>query len=73
MEKYFFHHLRVGDFEVPKDLFNSFVELSTHPDSKGNRRFILHTAFSDEEPNIIYYYLWSRNSDFYYFGYVERL
>ena len=51
MEKYFFHHLRVGDFEVPKDLFNSFVELATHPDSKGISRFILHTAYSDEDPN----------------------
>lgn len=72
MKHYYFHHIRVGDFEIPKDLFNSIVELATHPDKDGNRRFILHTAASDDDPGTIYYYFWSRNSDFFYFGYVSE-
>lgn len=72
MKHYYFHHIRVGDFEITQDLFNSIVVLATHPDKDGNRRFILHTSVSDDDPDTIYYYFWSRYSDFFYFGYVSE-
>ena len=41
MDHYFFHHFRVGDFEVPQELFDSLLLMIEQPDNKGHRRFTL--------------------------------
>lgn len=70
---FYFHHFRVGDFEIPEDLFKSTVDMITKKDSDGNQRFYLHLATDPREENVTYYYVWSQNSDFLYLGYVERI
>lgn len=71
MDHYFFHHFRVGDFEVPQELFDSLLLMIEQPDNKGHRRFTLTYKKDDSEPNVTYVYAWSRNSDFLYLGYIE--
>lgn len=68
---YYFYHRLGGDLEVPEELFNSLIQHLVQPDSKGHCRYKVHTAFDDAEPDVIYYYVWSRNADFLYIGYIE--
>ena len=72
MEKFYFHHIRTGDIEVPEQLFKLFIDFIQKKDSKGFRKFQVVTISDDSEDNVIYYYSWSRNSDFLYLGYCER-
>lgn len=72
MNKYFLHHIRFGDFEVTKEHFECLVNLASTVDSKGFSRYKVVKMVDDRDPDIIYYYIWCRNSDFFYLGYVER-
>lgn len=70
MKKYFLFHQRLGDFEVPESVFLQFLSFI---DCKSDKRhFKLVTMIDVKEPDIIYYYVWTKSSDFTYLGYVSN-
>lgn len=70
--KYYLHGLCFGDFEVTEEHFNRLVSFVSSKVDNGFPRYKIVQLVDDREPNVTYFYIWCRNSDFFYLGYVER-
>ena len=69
MKRFFLYHQRFGDFEVTEEVFNNLLSFIDCKKDKTHQQIV--TMIDDREPNIIFYYVWSKSCDFTYFGYVE--
>lgn len=70
MKRYFLFQHHVGDFEVTEAVFLNFISFIDSKSSKCHYHLV--TMFDDPGPDITYYYVWSRSSDFTYLGYVKE-
>ena len=64
--EYYFSFPRIGDFEVSKETFESFVR-------DCEQHFQVVKINTPENPEILYHYIWTISTDFQYFGYSEHI